>query len=189
MTHLESRRHARDDAPIRRLAAPRLGRRRGCRAASRRLRTHRELIRLLHSALPGYGAPECVDHPAITTVVRLACSRASTSLTWNPVPFSEVHPHRITPLSGALLPFGYTVGHSHDVCCGDDRPARPTAAAAGSARSPSRLPPGCTESPGLASSGFDADCRVSQCATHRRPRRRLGRTDRAGRRPRTSAAV
>ncbi len=27
---------------------------------------HRELIRLLHSALPDYGAPECVNHPAIT---------------------------------------------------------------------------------------------------------------------------
>jgi hypothetical protein len=32
------------------------------RAASR---THRKLIRLFHSALPGYG-PERVDHPAIT---------------------------------------------------------------------------------------------------------------------------
>ncbi len=58
----------------------------------------RELIRLLHSALPDHGAPERVDHPAITTVVRLACSGASRYLfDPEPRPFSEVHPHRITP--------------------------------------------------------------------------------------------
>jgi hypothetical protein len=38
---------------------------------------HRELIRLLHSALPGYGAPECVNHPAITGGFRFRHRRPS----------------------------------------------------------------------------------------------------------------
>jgi hypothetical protein len=39
-----------------------------------------------------------IDRPAITTVVRLACSGASRYLfDPEPRPFSEVHPHRITP--------------------------------------------------------------------------------------------
>jgi L-gulono-1,4-lactone dehydrogenase len=68
-------------------------------SASRRLRIHRELIRLLHSALPGYGAPEwlhqTIEHLPIETVpdslARIAASAEYVKVWWLPhAPLAQV---------------------------------------------------------------------------------------------------